>query len=201
MPSHPVTDELLKVTIGIKLDAGVDRTEIDKLIDSFSARRQTKEGREEFLAALSELTPERGRAATGAAVLSATEIWQPRNSEDRNAHRTGGFLDSTPEKSTGVRHSAITSGRDELRRAGTVHSSLGSRLPEAEACSDDGARPLRWIDLDSLTTEINFLRSHYHAAKESGDFGRARALTVELEAAIVARGRLISRLGINIAAG
>ena len=92
-----ITDDLLAVAVRIKRDAGVSHDEIQAVIDRFACDERWQErtggigfplvedipqtGRAEFLAMLSDLTPDADRRARHAAYapsLSATEIWPSR---------------------------------------------------------------------------------------------------------------------------
>jgi hypothetical protein len=97
MADRSITDDLLKITIGLRSDAGVSMSDIRRLIGEFADDQGCKEGaggavgflwiedvpqyrREQFLNALAALSPSidhRHPDATRRAI-SAAEIWPSR---------------------------------------------------------------------------------------------------------------------------
>ncbi len=66
--------------------------------------------------------------------------------------------------------------------------------------SEKTALSFEWVELDSIITQVSLLQAQRSAAKVHGNVDRLKALAEELDAALIERDRLVSRIGSGIGA-
>jgi DNA-binding response OmpR family regulator len=66
--------------------------------------------------------------------------------------------------------------------------------------SEKAALSFEWVELDAIVTQIGRLQAQRSAAKVHGNIARLNALAEELDAALIERDRLVSRIGNGIGA-